>query len=156
MKKVCSIACGITLLIFSSCSKNQVFSEYKSIDAETGWKVEDRKTFEVEIKDSESRYNVYVNVRQGDAYPYRNLFLYLTTEYPDGKKVKDTLECILADENNRWLGEGAGDLWDNTILFKQNARFPMPGKYKFTYEHAMRVDPLPMILDVGLTIEKAE
>ncbi|MBC7864242.1 MAG: gliding motility lipoprotein GldH [Bacteroidia bacterium] len=158
MRKLVLAISGIALsvIFISSCGKKSVFSEYKSIDAEKGWAKDNRISFDVNIDDTISRYNVYVNVRQGDVYQFRNLFVFLVTEYPDGRKVKDTLECLLADDKNQWMGEGAGDLWDNTIPFKGNAKFPVKGKYKFTYEQAMRVDPLPMIKDMGLTIDKAE
>lgn len=147
---------GVLLFVIAlnACSRQSVFSEYKSIPIETGWQQANKLTFEVNIEDTITRNNVFVNVRQLDAYPFRNIFLFLTTEYPDGKKIIDTLECVLADEKNKWMGDGAGDLWDNTIPFKGNVKFPLLGKYKFTYEHAMRVDPLPMIIDMGLTIEK--
>jgi gliding motility-associated lipoprotein GldH len=158
MKKVIVTVLGIVLsvIFISSCGKKSFFSEYKSIDSEKGWARNKPVSFEVNIDDTISRYNVYVNVRQGDLYQFRNLFLFLETNYPDGRKIKDTLECILADDKNQWVGEGAGDLWDNTIPFKGNVKFPIKGKYKFTYEQAMRLDPLPMIKDVGITIDKAE
>jgi gliding motility-associated lipoprotein GldH len=69
---------------------------------------------------------------------------------------------LLADEKGNWLGKGAGDLWDNSILFKKNTKFPQKGKYTFTFEQAMRfgdqpaMDALPFIMDIGLTIEKSK
>ena len=145
-----------SLIAFAaSCGKGKIYSEYKTIDSEKGWSRNDTIVFEPEITDLEGFYNVYVNVRHADSYPYRNLFIFLTTVYPDGRRMNDTLECMLADEQNHWKGDGAGDLWDNAILLKSNIHFPMQGKYKFIYRHGMRDEPLPMVLDVGLTIEKA-
>jgi gliding motility-associated lipoprotein GldH len=122
---------------------------------EGGWKASDTIVFEPEINDLEGLYNVKVNVRHNDTYAYSNLFIFLTTVYPDGAKQTDTLECVLADERNHWKGDGSGDIWDNSILLKSNIRFPVKGKYKFIYQHGMRVDPLFNVMDVGLTIEKA-
>jgi len=65
------------------------------------------------------------------------------------------MECILADANGKWLGNGLGDIWDNKILFKQNVKFPKRGLYQFTLNQAMRLDSLPMIMDAGLSIEKS-
>ncbi len=153
---------SIVLLLFSACNKNTVYSKYESLPEDKGWPKDQKINFEVDITDIQSPHNVFINVRNADSYPYRNLFLFLHTKYPDGKTVTDTLECTLANEKGEWLGKGAGDLWDNNIPFKLNAKFPMAGKYVFTFEQAMRaggqnyIDPLPMILDVGLTIEKVE
>ena len=156
-KKTYSVIGVFLLSVFlCSCGKGKIFTEYKKIDEDKGWSRKDKIIFEPEIKDTVNVYNVFVNVRHSSVYAYRNLYIFLTTEYPDGRKEIDTLNCRLADDQNKWLGDGAGDLWDNSILLEPNVRFPKAGKYKFTYEQGMRVDPLPMILDVGLTIEKAE
>lgn len=150
------VAGALIALTFMSCGRGKLYSEYRSVDAESGWKLSDTVVFTPEITDVTGSYNVYVNVRHADSYPYRNLYIFLTTVYPDGRQVKDTLECVLADEQHHWTGDGAGDLWDNSVLLKANVRFPVAGKYKFIYEHGMRVDPVPAILDLGLTIENAE
>ena len=39
---------------------------------------------------------------------------------------------------------------------KSNFKFPQTGNYTFMLEQAMRVDPLPQIMDVGIRIEKAQ
>ena len=63
---------------------------------------------------------------------------------------------MLADEKGRWMGDGMGDLWDNRILFKKDFVFPHSGHYRFELEQAMRMDPLPGILDAGIRIEQAK
>ena len=66
------------------------------------------------------------------------------------------MECILADKKGKWQGDGAGDLWDNKIPLKQNLVFPQAGKYTFTFEQGMRLDPLPLIMDFGMVIEESK
>jgi gliding motility-associated lipoprotein GldH len=78
------------------------------------------------------------------------------TTFPNGKFSTDTLECILADEKGKWLGKGLGDIYDNQIPFKRNVRFPQAGTYVFEIQQGMRSDNIPLIMDVGLRIEKAE
>ena len=82
------------------------------------------------------------------------MYIFLDTKYPNNSISRDTIECILADPSGKWLGDGSGDIWDNLILFKKNVRFKQIGTYKFRYEQAMRMPLLPMIMDVGLRIEK--
>jgi gliding motility-associated lipoprotein GldH len=101
-----------------------------------------------------SLHNVYINIRNASGYAYSNLYLFLDTKYPNNSMSRDTIECILADPSGKWLGDGSGDIWDNQILFKKNVRFKQIGTYKFRYEQAMRMPKLPMIMDVGLRIEK--
>lgn len=141
--------------LFFSCNKNVVFSEYKKLPEE-GWRISNKLSYDVTIDDNSKYHNVFLTVRHADAYPYSNLYLFLTTTYPDGKISTDTLECILANKKGEWQGDGAGDLWDNKIPLKKNLRFPQNGKYTFTFEHGMRSDPLPMILDFGMIVEKVD
>lgn len=148
---------GFCLLssLFVSCNKNVVFSEYTKIPEE-GWKTENKLTYTVDIKDNKPFHNVFLTVRHADSYPFSNLFVFLTTTYPNGKISVDTLECVLANKKGEWQGDGAGDLWDNKIPLKQNLIFPQAGKYTFTFEQGMRTDPLPLIMDFGMVIEKVE
>ena len=148
---VCLLLSGL----FFSCNKNVVFSEYKKLPEE-GWRLENKLSYDVTIDDNSKYHNVFLTVRHADSYPYSNLYVFLTTTYPDGKKSLDTLECVLANQKGEWQGDGAGDLWDNKIPLKQNVRFPKNGTYNFTFEQGMRTNPLPLILDFGMVIEKVK
>jgi gliding motility-associated lipoprotein GldH len=110
----------------------------------------------VEITDALLPTNFYVNVRNADGFPYSNLYLFIKTTFPNGKMARDTLNCILADEKGNWLGSGMGDIYDNQIPFKRNVHFPFKGKYVFEIQHGMPLENLPLIMDVGLRIEKVE
>lgn len=147
------IAFGI--LLFSSCDSKRIFEKNQDIP-EVGWKKDNVLKFDVEVKDPSTATNFYVNVRNADGYPFSNLYLFIKTTFPNGKMSNDTLECVLSDEKGKWLGSGLGDIYDNQILFKKNVRFPMAGKYSFEIQHGMRIDPVLLIMDVGLRIAKAE
>lgn len=145
----------MVMLLLSACDANRVFEENTEI-TEHMWDTSQVVTFEVPVTDTVSPHNFYVNVRNADAYPYSNLYLFIRTKFPDGRVSNDTLEVILADEKGRWLGDGLGDIYENQVLFKRNVRFPAEGTYRFEYRQGMRDNPLPMIMDVGMRIEKAE
>ena len=146
---------AVALFLFS-CNSNVVFSEYKSIPEDKGWEKSNKIVLEADIQDTENRHDVYINVRNAGGYQFSNLFIFFTTKIPSGKMERDTIEITLADASGKWLGEGLGDIWDNRQLFKSNFRFPEKGIYTFSLEQAMRVDPLPQIMDVGVRIEKAK
>ena len=143
----------LAILILSACDSNRVYEQ--NIEIPNGiWNSKNKAKFEVDIADTLTPHNFYINVRNAGAYPYSNLFLFLETEFPDKVYALDTIECLLADNSGRWLGDGSGDIWDNRILFKKGVRFRKAGKYIFTLEQAMRVENLPMVMDVGVRIEK--
>lgn len=149
------LATLLLLVLIVACDPNRVFDDNKTL-SEGGWDKNDKAKFNVNISDTVSAHNVFINVRNADGYPYSNLYLFIHSKFPDGKIFTDTLECILADQNGKWLGDGLGDIYDNQILFKRNVRFKNSGLYTFELEHAMRLDKLPLIMDVGIRIEKAK
>ena len=155
-----SIMAGAAMLVVlcASCDSNRVFEENREI-SDGVWNVLDTISFQVEVADSNSPQNIYINVRNSSMYAYSNLFMFVTTTFPNGKISKDTVECILADSKH-WLGTGLGDIWDNQILYRSKVRFPILGRYTFSYEQAQRsgdksfIEDLPGIIDVGIRIEK--
>ena len=149
------VYCLLFVILLSSCDSRRVFEENKELP-EYVWDVKNKISFDVNIDDTTSLHNLYVNVRQATHYPYANIFIFIVIKFPNGKMAKDTMECALADETGKWKGDGMGDIWDNQILWKPNVKFPIKGKYTFEYEQAMRMEQLPFVMDVGLRVEKAE
>ena len=139
---------------FAGCDPSRVFEENKKIE-KNEWDQRTSLMFRVPISDTTASYNVYVNVRNAGFYRFSNLYLFINTGFPGGQIQRDTLECLLAAPDGQWLGEGLGDIWDNRILFKKDVRFPQTGEYSFELIQAMRINPLPGIMDAGIRIEKA-
>lgn len=137
-----------------SCDGNKVFEQY--IEVENGvWKRENIAKFTVDIQDTTTFHNLYINVRNKGNYPYSNLYLFVTIQGPDGSQQTDTVNCVLADKRGKWLGKGIGDLWDLKLPYIGGFKFAQSGNYIFSYEQAMRVENgLKGISDVGLRIEK--
>jgi len=154
-KKLFNLFLGLSILLVGllGCDARRVFEENKSIPSQS-WRANQPVRLLADIKDTVHLHNVYVNVRVNSSYAYSNLYLFLETRYPGGKMSVDTLECLLADEQGRWLGKGSGNVWDNQILLKRNVRFPRKGVYTFLMSQGMRKDPLEDVTDVGLRIER--
>lgn len=145
----------IVIFFFFSCDSKRIFEQNVDIPG-SGWVIDSVIKLEVAITDTVIPTNFYINVRNADGYPYSNLFLYIKTIFPSGKTANDTLECVLADEQGKWLGNGLGDIYDNQIPFKRNVRFPSSGKYIFEIQHGMRTEIVPLIMDIGLRVERVE
>jgi len=148
------------LLVFSccaltSCDPSRFFEENKKV-VKGEWDQNTPLVFQVSVEDTSGLFNVYINVRNAGNYRFSNLYLFVNTVFPGGQLERDTLECTLASPDGRWLGDGLGDIFDNRILFKENVRFSQPGEYSFELIQAMRINPLPGIMDAGIRIEKAE
>lgn len=143
----------IFVLLLSSCKSNVVYTSSTAMGQET-WKLMDIATFKVPITDTINSNNVIFTIRNGTAYPFRNIFLFVTTSSPDGKSITDTLQYNLADEKGKWLGKGFGDVHELNLPYKSNVFFPAKGIYEFKIQHGMRVENLKGVYDFGLRIEK--
>ena len=143
----------IFVLLLSSCKSNVVYTSSTVMRLES-WKLMDIATFKVHITDTINSNNVIFTIRSGTAYPFRNIFLFVTTSSPDGKRITDTLQYNLADEKGKWLGKGFGDVHELNLPYKSNVYFPVKGIYEFKIQHGMRVENLKGVYDFGLRIEK--
>ncbi len=145
---------GCFIIALTGCDPARVFEENKKIN-NNEWDQGTPLSFQVPVTDTALSYNVYINIRNAGFYRFSNLYLFINTVFPGGQLQRDTLECILAAPDGRWLGEGIGDIWDNRILFKSGVQFPQKGEYRFEIIQAMRTNPLPGIMDAGIRIEKS-
>ena len=142
-------------LLFSSCDSIRVFEENKEIPA-SSWDKNNLVDFSVQITDTLSPHNVYINIRQNGQYQNQNMYLFINIISPSGEKIRDTVNCILADAKGKWLGSGLGDIYSNQLMYKKNIGFPHAGTYKFEIEQAMRTDILKNVEDIGIRIERSE
>ena len=142
------------LISLFSCDPQKDYEKYQEIEG-ANWKKENIINFEFVAEDTILPHNLYINIRNTGNYPYSNIYLFVTMEGPNGNLLKDTVNCILADNRGKWLGKGVGDLWDLKMPYFGGFKFAHKGKYTISFEQAMRVeDGLKGITDVGLRIEK--
>jgi gliding motility-associated lipoprotein GldH len=146
-------------LVISSCDSNRIFDEYKTVPNQ--WHKDSIVEFEITPPDSTNAYNLFVNLRNTSEYKYSNLFLIVEMNFPNGKKVKDTLEYQMAKPSGEFLGTGFSDVKENKLWYKESVVFNESGNYLVSIQHAMRangqvdgVENLEGITDVGFRIEK--
>ena len=146
-------------IVLSSCDSNQVFDEYKTVPNQ--WNKDSIISFNITPPDSTKAYNLFVNIRNTSAYKYRNLFLIVDMNFPNGKVIKDTLEYEMAKPNGELLGTGFADVKENKLWYKESVIFKETGEYKVNIQHAMRkngdvegIDELEGVTDIGFRIEQ--
>ena len=143
----------LVLLALHSCVNSDVYLKYKSITTH-GWSKDSLYTFDIPVKDTTVRYNIYVNIRNRGEYPYQNLWLFLSRMTPDSIQSNDSIECYLADNRGKWLGSGIGSVYQMPVLYQQNVKFNKAGIYHYSIVHGMRDSVLVGINDVGMQLEK--
>ena len=143
----------VGLFCFVSCDNNSIYHQYQPID-NNGWHKDVAVEFAVPITDTASLYNVIINIRNHNEYPYQNLYLFVYSTTPDGKMDGDTLNCILADNQGRWEGQGIGSTSTLPVMYMPAVKFSKQGIYTFKIMQGMREDVLEGISDIGLRVEK--
>ncbi len=150
------------VILFISCDSHKEYDQYKTL-ANGEWSRDSIVSFEVDIKNINKPYHVFLNLRTDNSFPYRNMFVISEMISPEGLVIKDTLEYEMADAFGNWLGDGLTDVRNNKLFFLENYEFKIAGTYQFKFEQAMRkrgaingLKELPGIIDVGLRIEETK
>src|SRR5512140_1328907 len=87
-------------LLLLSCNSSVVYTKSQVMPDNT-WTLMDIPTFKVPITDTINSNNVFFTIRNGSAFPFRNIYLFVTTLSPDGKSITDTLQYNIADEKGK-------------------------------------------------------
>lgn len=150
----------IALIGFLSCDQAGVFDEFQTLDRVI-WHREKPVNFEFAIADTLSPHHLFFAIRNNQQYAYSNLFLIAELNFPNGKKIVDTLEYQMADNRGRFLGKGFASAKESKLWYKENSVFPVGGNYTLSISQAMRkggvvegIKELKGITDVGFRIEK--
>ena len=151
----------LCFLFLFSCDKKRVFDEYKNVG--NAWHKDSIVTFDLPQLDAKKKYNLFVNVRDNDDYPYSNLFLIVSLEQPNRQVKVDTLEYLMTNPDGTLLGEGFSDVKESKLFYKDGESFNKKGIYKIHIRHAVRqtgkvdgVERLKGISDIGFRIETKE
>jgi gliding motility-associated lipoprotein GldH len=135
-----------------ACSHEELFFEFHSVK-NAQWNREDAAVFEVNIENHANRYDLSLEVRNDDDYPFQNIWLFVDLKTPEGSVRTDTINADLADIYGKWYGKGLS-LHTLSIPYETGFRFPNPGIYTYTIRQGMRENPLKGISDIGLKVSK--
>ena len=150
----------VAAMMLVSCDKTRVFDEYKSVGK--AWHKDSIVSFNLPKIDTTEYYNLYLNIRDNDNYPFNNLFVIVSLEHAGGLTKVDTLEYQMANADGSLLGDGFTDVKESKLYYKERMKFKS-GVYKVNIRQATRktgkvtgVQKLEGITDVGFRIEKLE
>jgi gliding motility-associated lipoprotein GldH len=148
---ILSLAFG-SIVLLSGCSGKEIFSEFHSFP-HSSWLRGEVVNFEVPVSDSIQPYDVFLEIRNTDDYPFRNLWLFVDITAPNGELREDTINIELADIYGKWYGKGVS-LYIHSVAYDENIHYPFSGNYTYSVRQGMREEVLKGISDIGLTISK--
>lgn len=145
---------ALTCSLFFSCENPALYDQYQAIDNIT-WEKDKEFYFTFEVKDISVLYDLTLEVRNNNLYPYQNLWLFCSEEQPIGPLRRDTIECMLADEFGKWYGHGIS-LYQSSFPIHSQYKFPHAGQYTFSFRQGMRDDALKGIQEIGFSVRPSK
>ena len=149
-RKLKGVIAALTCSLFFSCENPALYDQYQAINNIT-WEKDKEYYFTFEVKDISVPYDLTLEVRNNNLYPYQNLWLFCSEEQPIGPLRRDTIECMLADEFGKWHGHGIS-LYQSSFPIHSQYKFPHAGQYTFSFRQGMRDDALKGIQEIGFSV----
>ncbi len=154
VKKIWQIVLLVcTLATIVACGEPDVYNSYVALP-NAGWGQDSLAVFRADIANTNEAYDISFQIRNQSFYKYANLWLFVDVISPDGEMQRDTVECILANNDGSWRGAGWGSLYSLQCPYRLNTRFAKSGQYTFRVSHGMRDADIRGIHSLGLKISK--
>lgn len=140
-------------ILLSSCTSTALYERNLDVDCNS-WNYNDTLLYTIEIKDSNQRYNLLLNLRHRDVYEWQNLYLKMAIMDPTGQVKSQEVNIPMCEEDGAWIGNCTGDVcFLRAYLIEHKKIFRTPGTYKIMILQDMRTDALKNILAVGIRVE---
>lgn len=147
-------ACLFFLLTgLCSCSSEYLYQSQQPIPAEQ-WMYQDSVRFQFQVPDTITRYDFYLDMEYDAAYPFQNLYLRLSTDYPNGRRLSKVRSFDLFDAHGEVLGKSTSGHYRLRTPLQENAYFNAEGQYTVTVAQYTRLDSLPGIRAIGLAVAR--
>ena len=120
VKAVRIAAVLLIMVLLPACKNKPVYMHFETLPTE-GWHADSLCTFTWAPENTTNTYQILFHLRHTNAYPYQNLWLFVTRN-EGNRSVSDTLEIYLADDRGTWLGNGRNGLISMPVLYDDNYR----------------------------------
>ncbi|MBD3582098.1 gliding motility lipoprotein GldH family protein [Flavobacterium selenitireducens] len=146
------LALALLAILATSCTSEAVFSKTDTAFAANRWQKSDIKTYEFEIDQAATPYEMQVFFSHVYGYQFEKVPLIAEVTYPDGQLSSLKFDLIVKDASGE-LGDCVGDYCDMTQKIEL-ARPLDKGKHKVRLMHDFNGEYLPNVLALGLRVEK--
>ncbi len=135
-----------------ACQQGVVYTQFISLPSD-GWAADSILTFQPEIADTTSQYDIMMVIRHTDRYDYQNIWLFVDIIQDSILLRRDTINGMLADDNGKWYSKGMFVL-EYPLLYLEDMRLSQDSQYTIRLQQAMREEQLHGITDIGLKLIK--
>lgn len=136
-----------------SCKQNEVYYKFVPI-SHNQWDKGNKVCFEIDSinPNLQHKYSIDIELSHNVDYLYETLWLYIDQTHQDSIIVRDSLECLLTNENSKWLGSGNGPLRHISFSYKNGIALDTATQSRICISHAMQDLQLKGIEKIGLRI----
>lgn len=153
MNKILSFVLLVSIISFIGCGDSPVYSKYLSV--EEPWKHESPLQYEIDIKSETEYYNLVLALSYGTDFGYQNLYVKITTEYPNKSTAEDIVSFNLTDGSGSFLGDCNSSKCVADIFLQENFRFQSSGKHIIRIYQNSRDPELEGIIGAEMKLLKA-
>ena len=137
-----------------SCRTDVVYDN--TTDVLDKWPVDVPVDFPFEITDTSAQYDMILKVYHDQGFKYQNLYVKLSTSFPNGEVVDDIVSLDLRNKKGRSNGQCPKTTCNVPFVLQQNIYFKSPGHYNLGVNHHSRQDTIEGIKKLRLVIKKAK
>lgn len=147
----------LILLAISLCACGPNYIVDESRDIPNGlWAYADSIRFEADIPDTTRVYDLWLSLDHAPEFEWQNLYVRIHTLFPDGRRLSAPLSLELADLRGVWQGKCNAKRCRFRVPIQEGAYFQLPGRYAFTIEQHMRVNPVRGLERIAFQIEETK
>jgi len=149
--KIIRVVAVLMLVVLSSCEKNTVYKKFEKNFKEKRWQKTDVRTYEFEIVQGATPYNMDLHFAHIFGYQFPYVPLTVTIENPDKTITTKNINLQILDEEGKDNGDCAGDICDLYTNVFEDQSLPV-GRYRVTISHQFEGEFLPNILGLGIEV----
>lgn len=143
----------VTALV-TACSGGKIYDRYADVTV-SGWGKRDSIAFDVPRVSEPGVYNIVLGTRITSTYPFKSMTLVVrTVRYPGGKVSYNSVPCPLVSDSGHPLGEGVSVFENSYPVCSQQLN--EGDSLHISVTHNMRLEDLPGITAIGVSVSKAE
>jgi gliding motility-associated lipoprotein GldH len=150
MRKIVLLFVLIGALV--ACTEALFYDKVYSFDNKE-WTQRVKPSFVVDIKEDDKEYVFTITLRTTTDYKYSDLWIYMNTITPDGKKVREPFKILITNPDGSWAGIKTGTIVQNQLQFGKS-KLPMKGKYTFILEQGITNSKIDEVLDIGVSVKR--
>lgn len=141
----------LIVLSFSACTETPFFEKQVDIPNST-WTYDNKPEFLVSINDTTPQYDLFLVLDHSFDFSYQNLYLKITTGFPQIEDKTEQLSVDLANMKGEWIGDCNSNNCVEKVYLLEKFKFAAAGEYSFTVEQFSREENLTGINSLNLQI----